>query len=127
MKVYIYLTKNRISISEVYDLDIPYNDDHYYYQDYYDGGEKLYLITTNPNLGDSYFDNVSSTTYYNRYGDRPVWFKKIGEEDLDWADEEEFYSILNGTGWVDSSSDPFVAKYLSPIYQILEKYARKKN
>lgn len=37
MKVYIYLTKNRISISEVYDLEIPYNDGHYYYQDYYDG------------------------------------------------------------------------------------------
>ena len=127
MKVYIYLTKNRISISEIYDLDIPYNDDYYYYQDYYGGGEKLYLITTNPNLGDSYFDNISSTTYYNRYGNRPVWFRKIGEEDLDWVDEEEFYSILNGTGWVDNSSDPFVAKYLYPIYQILEKYAREKN
>ena len=126
MKVYIYLTKNKISISEVFDLDIPYNDDYYYYQEYYDG-EKLYLITTNPNLGDSYFDNISSTTYYNRCGSRPVWFKKIGEEDLDWVDEEEFYSILNGTGWIDNSSDPFVVKYLSPIYKILEEYAKEKK
>ena len=126
MKVYIYLTKNKISISEVFDLDIPYNDDYYYYQEYYDG-EKLYLITTNPNLGDSYFDNISSTTYYNRCGSRPVWFKKIGEEDLDWVDEEEFYSILNGIGWIDNSTDPFVTKYLSPIYKILEKYAKEKK
>lgn len=125
MKVCIYLTKNRYSISDVYDLDIPYNDGHYYYQEYCGGGEKLYLITTNPNLGDSYFDNISSsTTYYNQYGSRPVWFKKIGEEDLDWVDEEEFYSILNGIGWIDNSTDPFVTKYLSPIYKILEKYAR---